>query len=858
MHGQAVEVQTPSAASLSGAVLVRMASVTHSINSDQVRLPVALTQVAGGVQFTVPANPHVAPPGAYMLFLMSDRGVPSVASILQISGGTATSPPPPPSDAQAPAATGPATIADGFEATAFADGGWTPVMQGSGAVVELVHAPVGAGTQAARMATQTQTSGQQALVERPLTWPASHVLYARARFTPEATRIQSQARIMALNTRGPNAWVTRAGFALGASTFSAIFTTRDGVLRTMPTPVAYQAGQWYDLAIVFDGRHEDARLTFFINGVEVHSVLDAGAGTHTDLPASLALGFAPVSWMQNNGAVVFDDVSVFDGDPAGGVFPTATPTSPLTATPTSPLTATPPTTPTVTPTASATATVPTGPTGSTVGVTIASFAFQPRTQNVFVGDTVVWTNQHDRTHSATSSGGFWDSGFLTPDSSFSQTFTTPGTYTYVCKIHQSMTGAIVVSERPTPTVPPVTTIDSTDSQLVFAGWWPTRSDTSAIGGSERIGEFGGDSATVAFTGTSVTLVYGQDTDRGQAQIWLDGQPIDMLDQFGGAQSQRATTYSAGPGVHTLRVVVNRTKQAGSSGYGVGVDAVILGASGPPVGTSTPTATTVPTMTSTRTPTLMAAPTATLALTATTTPTTVPTATATPTATVAPAETSTPTATATPPATATATRTATPAPSPTQTLTLTLTPIITLTPTLTPTPAPGVTIDSTSSQIAFAGWWPTQTDSAAIGGSERVGEFGGDAAAVTFTGSSVTVVYHQNTNRGRAQIRIDNVAVAMLDEYGPSLAQKTATYGVAPGPHTLRIVINRTKQTTSSGYFVGIDAVIVDGAPQTPTATLASTPAATPTATRMPTATAVAAGPIDEPSVGRRQYSGRGL
>lgn len=816
-HGQTLEVRTPDAASLSGAVLVRMSSVTHSTNSDQVRLPLAFTPVAGGIQVTAPSNPHVAPPGPYMLFLMSDQGVPSVASVIQISGGVAAVPPPPPTDDQAPLASGPAMLADGFEGETFAGGGWTPVMQGSGAAVELVQTPAGSGAQVARMSTQTQTSGQQAMVERPLTWPASNVIYARARVMPEATRIQSQSKIMALTTRGPNSWVTRAGFALGASTISAIFTTRDGVLRTMPTPIVYQAGRWYDLAIAIDWRHDDARLTFLVDGVEVHSVLDAGAGTHTDRPASVSVGFSPVSWMQNYGAVNIDDVSVFDGDPTGGIFPTATPTSNVTFTPTPTLS--------LTAAATATATASPPPTGDAYQISIASFAFQPETQHVAVGDTVTWANQHERTHTSTSRDGSWDSGSLAPGTTFGQTFLTPGTYAYFCKIHQNMTGAIIVSERPTP--PPATTIDSTDGQIAFSGWWPTRTDGSAIGGSERIGEFGGDSASLTFTGAVISLVYHQDVDRGQAQIWLDDQPIGMLDQFGSAHSQRATAFDVSPGTHTLRVVVNRTKQAASSGYTVGLDAFVVAASGTPPATLTATATSTlapdPSATATITSTLAPTPTVTVTATRTAEPTATASATATAAATTTPTLTATPTRT---PTSAAPTLTATASPSPTDTRPPTQTP----SPTLTPTPGSGVTIDSSSSQITFSGWWPTQIDGTALGGSERIGEFGGDAMTVSFTGSSVSLIYRQNTNRGRAQIRIDNVAVAMLDQYGPSVAQKSVTYSVAPGTHTLRVVINRTKQNASSGYFVGVDAVIVTGAASpTPTQTLAPTPTPTPTA-----------------------------
>jgi hypothetical protein len=49
----------------------------------------------------------------------------------------------------------------------------------------------------------------------------------------------------------------------------------------------------------------------------------------------------------------------------------------------------------------------------------------------------------------TADDGSFDSGTLNPGASFSQTFSTAGTFTYHCAIHPRMTGTIVVSETAT-------------------------------------------------------------------------------------------------------------------------------------------------------------------------------------------------------------------------------------------------------------------------------------------------------------------------------------------------------------------------------------------------------------------------
>jgi plastocyanin len=78
-------------------------------------------------------------------------------------------------------------------------------------------------------------------------------------------------------------------------------------------------------------------------------------------------------------------------------------------------------------------------------VSIVDFAFQPAMLQVASGTTVTWTNTGNAPHTATSDSGAFDSGQLTSGQSFSQTFDTPGMYTYHCAVHPFMTALISVS-----------------------------------------------------------------------------------------------------------------------------------------------------------------------------------------------------------------------------------------------------------------------------------------------------------------------------------------------------------------------------------------------------------------------------
>lgn len=83
-HGATFEVRTPQAAQISKVSWVRTSSVTHSFNMNQ-RMNVLAFEVGGGtLNVTAPTSANECPPGHYLLFLISDAGVPSVAKIIHV------------------------------------------------------------------------------------------------------------------------------------------------------------------------------------------------------------------------------------------------------------------------------------------------------------------------------------------------------------------------------------------------------------------------------------------------------------------------------------------------------------------------------------------------------------------------------------------------------------------------------------------------------------------------------------------------------------------------------------------------------------------------------------------------------
>jgi hypothetical protein len=78
---------------------VRLGSVTHAFNENQLFVPVSFTAVSGGLTVQAPGTANIAPPGDYMLFIVDNTGVPSVAAMIRLSGT-------PPPDTQPPSAPG--------------------------------------------------------------------------------------------------------------------------------------------------------------------------------------------------------------------------------------------------------------------------------------------------------------------------------------------------------------------------------------------------------------------------------------------------------------------------------------------------------------------------------------------------------------------------------------------------------------------------------------------------------------------------------------------------------------------------------------------------------------------------------
>jgi len=117
-------------------------------------------------------------------------------------------------------------------------------------------------------------------------------------------------------------------------------------------------------------------------------------------------------------------------------------------------------------------------------VTISDFQFTPATITIHVGDTVTWTNHGPSAHTATANDGSFNTGVLQKGHSASHTFTTAGTFTYICQIHPFMHGTVVVLANTASTTTPKTTTTpaSTNPATTTPASTTPSSTTSATAG----------------------------------------------------------------------------------------------------------------------------------------------------------------------------------------------------------------------------------------------------------------------------------------------------------------------------------------------------------------------------------------
>jgi hypothetical protein len=119
-------------------------------------------------------------------------------------------------------------------------------------------------------------------------------------------------------------------------------------------------------------------------------------------------------------------------------------------------------------------------------------------------------------------------------------------------------------------------VDDTSTAITYSGTWTHSDDWLYYGNSKSYSNTSGNYAQTTFTGTGVRLFTKKDASFGKADVYIDDMvtPVATIDLFNGTPIWQQKVYenlALSNGSHTIRVQLNGQKNAGSTGYTVGVD-----------------------------------------------------------------------------------------------------------------------------------------------------------------------------------------------------------------------------------------------------------------------------------------------
>ena len=124
----------------------------------------------------------------------------------------------------------------------------------------------------------------------------------------------------------------------------------------------------------------------------------------------------------------------------------------------------------------------------------------------------------------------------------------------------------------------VVIVDSEDETVNQFGSWSSVAAEDAAGLTYLQSDSVNAYVEYKFVGTAVWLRYFAGTNKGRANVYIDGGTAKTLEMFSATARPRmswlATNLSAGV-VHTVKVEVARTKHTSSSGYNVTVDTFVV-------------------------------------------------------------------------------------------------------------------------------------------------------------------------------------------------------------------------------------------------------------------------------------------
>ncbi len=118
--------------------------------------------------------------------------------------------------------------------------------------------------------------------------------------------------------------------------------------------------------------------------------------------------------------------------------------------------------------------------------------------------------------------------------------------------------------------------------------------------------------------------------------------------------------------------------------------------------------------------------------------------------------------------------------------------------------------------SFAGGWALETPKRGgpSAGKVRQAAGPGDEATLTFDGTGVAIVGRCSQEGGRADVYLDGAPSGEIDAWIPERTHDNDYWhvtGLAPGRHTVRIVVRAAPSSRSGGHRIELEGAIVYGA-----------------------------------------------
>jgi hypothetical protein len=261
-YGQTVNISSPDAGHLQWASLIRPGSTTHSFNTSQrlVDLPIT-AQAADSVQVTVPAEPNLAPPGWYMLFLTDNNRIPSAARWVHLGGAPDTALPDSPYNH---AILGTPTLV-GYWPLAEAGGTIAYDVFGANHGSYIGHPKLGApGAKPTATAAALNGLDQYVLLPRLITDDFSLELWFSSRGGTGTNVTQWWQAAGLLDGEAPGS-VDDFGISLDAS--GQVWAGTGHPDTSIHSHAGLADGKWHH--VVFTRKESTGALTLFIDGVQV-------------------------------------------------------------------------------------------------------------------------------------------------------------------------------------------------------------------------------------------------------------------------------------------------------------------------------------------------------------------------------------------------------------------------------------------------------------------------------------------------------------------------------------------------------------------------------------------------------------